>query len=286
MYLWIDGNPVLYQNVSSGTINLTEGEHDITAAWYHKNGAGSCQLYWAGSVERAIVPSSQLVPVAPRALPDGWANARSFDADANSLFSGDVKVNADGSLDFAQSGRGLFNDISGYNFLWQPVEGDFTLTAKVESLPVADHWLWRRAGLMVRSSLDATAMMNAYGVYLEDGDLYVVESRQKTTATAPSIATQAKVAGATLESYSATPTWVRLIREGNKFTCLYRLSAAGEWLKIYEYEDENGEYGKTVYAGLAAWGDGYGTGTAIPYYLWRFSNVKLSPTRGVILVVR
>ena len=129
-------------------------------------------------------------------------------------------------------------------------------------------------------------MMNAYGVYLEDGDLYVVESRQKTTATAPNIATQAKVAGATLDSYSATPTWVRLIREGNKFTCLYKLSAAGEWLKIYEYEDVSGEYGETVYAGLAAWGDGYGSGTAIPYYLWRFSNVRLRRTKGFCLIFR
>ena len=286
MYLWIDGNPVLYQDVSSGTVSLAAGEHDITATWCHKNHVGSCRLYWGGSVAHALVPSSQLVPVVPRALPNGWTNARSFDADANSPFSGDVKVNADGSLDFAQSGRGLIHDISGYNFLWQPVEGDFTLTAKVESLPVANQWLWRRAGLMVRSSLDATAMMNAYGVYLEEGDLYFVESRQKTTVTAPSIATQAKVAGATLESYSATPTWVRLIRQGNKFTCLYRLSAAGEWLKIYEYEDTNGEYGETVYAGLAAWGDGYGSGTAIPYYLWRFSDIRCHEMKGTRITVR
>ena len=286
MYLWIDGNPVLYQGVSGGTINLTAGEHDITAAWYHKNGAGSCRLYWGGSVARAIVPSSQLVPVAPRALPERWTNARSFDADANSLYSGDVKVNADGSLDFAQSGRGLFDYNSGYNFLWQPMKGNFTLTAKVESLPVASQWLWRRAGLMVRSSLDATAMMNAYGVYLEEGDLYCVESRQKTTATDPNIATQAKVAGATLGSYSATPTWVRLIREGNKFTCLYRLSVAGEWLKVYEYEDTNGEYGETVYAGLAAWGDGDGSSTAIPYYLWRFSDIRCHEMKGTRIILR
>ena len=156
MYLWIDGNPVLYRGVPSGSINLTAGEHDLTATWYHRDGMGSCRLYWSGSVERAVIPVSQLVPVAPRALPDGWANARSFDADANSLYSGNVIVNADGSLDFAQGGRGLFNDISGYNFLWQSVKGDFTLTVQVESLPAASQWLWRRAGLMVRSTLDAT----------------------------------------------------------------------------------------------------------------------------------
>ena len=292
LYLWIDGYPVLYHDASSGTINLTAGEHDVTATWHHGDDIGSCRLYWSGSVRRAVIPASQLVPAAPRALPSGWTNARSFDADANSPYSGNVIVNTDGSLDFAQSGRGLFYGISGYNFLWQPVKGDFTLTAKVESLPVANQWLWRRAGLMVRSSLDATAMMNAYGVYLEDLnndgllDSYGVESRHKTTSSAPDIVTQAKVAGETLEAYSATPTWVRLIRQGNKFTCLYRLSAAGEWLKLYEYEDVNGEYGKTVYAGLAAWGDAYGLSTAIPYYLWRFSKVKCHNQRGLVFVVQ
>ena len=123
-------------------------------------------------------------------------------------------------------------------------------------------------------------------MYREEGDLYVVQGRQKTTATAPDIATQEKVAGAALDSYAETPTWVRLIREGNKFTCLYKLSASGEWLKIYEYEDENGEYGKTVYVGLAAWGDGYGSDTAIPYYLWRFSNVRLHLLKGTRIIIR
>ena len=119
-----------------------------------------------------------------------------------------------------------------------------------------------------------------------EGNSCPLQSRQKTTATAPYIATQEKVAGATLDPYARTPTWVRLIREDNKFTCLYRLSAEGEWLKVYEYEDTNGEYGETVYAGLAAWGDGDGASTAIPYYLWRFSNVRLRARKGFVLIFR
>ncbi|MBR2839319.1 MAG: hypothetical protein IKE55_11075, partial [Kiritimatiellae bacterium] len=286
VYLWIDGNPVLYYGASRGTINLTVGEHDVTATWHHRDGMGSCRLYWGGSVGRSVIPVSQLVPVAPRALPDGWTNARSFDSDTNSQYSGNVVVNADGSFDFAQSGRGLFGYYSGYNFLWQPVKGDFTLTAKVESLPVAGQWLWRRAGLMVRSSLDASAMMSAYGVYLEDGGLYVVHGRHKTSETAPNIDDQGMVAGTELDPYAATPTWVRLIREGNSFTCQYRFSTSGEWLNVYEYEDVNGEYGETVYAGLAAWGDGDGSSTAIPYYLWRFSKARLRTQEGTRVIFR
>ena len=290
IYLWIDGNPVLYHGASRGTMNLTAGEHDVTAAWRHGDGMGSCRLYWSGSVERAVIPASQLVPVAPRALPDGWTNARSFDADAGSPYFGNVTVNANGSLDFAHGGRGIFSDgygggANGYNFLWQPVKGDFTLTAKMVSLPVASQRFWRRAGLMVRSSLDASAMMNAYGVYLDEDDRFYVQSKQKT-ATDPNIVSQSAVAGADTGPYAATPIWVRLVREGNRFTCLFRSSGSGDWLKAYEYEDVNGEYGKTVYAGLVTWGDGYGSDTYVPCYPWRFSDVRLNQAKGFSIVVR
>ena len=285
VYLWIDGNPVLYHLASLGTIYLTEGDHDVTATWHHGTGMGSCRLYWSGSVERAAIPASQLVPVVPRALPDGWTNARSFDADASSPFSGDVKVNADGSLDFAHGGRGIFSGANGYNFLWQPAKGDFTLTARMESLPVASQSLWRRAGLMVRSSLDTSAMMSIYGVYRDEDDRFYVQSRQKT-ATDQSIVNQSAVAGAETGPYDATPTWVRLVREGNRFTCLFRFSDSGIWLKVYEYEDVNGEYGRTVYAGLATWGDGHGSDTYIPYFNWRFSNVRLNEEMGFTIILK
>ena len=289
IYLWIDGNPVLYHGAPRGTMNLTAGEHDVTAAWLHGDGMGSCRLYWSGSVERAVIPVSQLVPAVPRALPDGWMNARSFDADAGSPYFGNVTVNADGSLDFAHGGRGIFSDgygggANGYNFMWQPVKGDFTLTAKMESLPVASQRFWRRAGLMVRSSLDASAMMNVYGVYLDEDECFYVQSRQKT-ATDPNIVKQSAVAGAETGPYAATPIWARLIREGNKFTCLFRFSDAGNWLKVYEYEDVNGEYGKSVYAGLATWGDGYGNDTYVPYYPWRFSKFRLH-VPGTKIIIR
>ena len=290
LYLWIDDNPVLYHGASRGTMNLTAGEHDVTAAWRHGDGMGSCRLYWSGSVERAVIPASQLVPVVPRALPDGWTNARSFDADAEPPYFGNVTVNADGSLDFAHGGRGIFSDgygggANGYNFMWQPVKGNFTLTAKIVSLPVASQPFWRRAGLMVRSSLDTSAVMSVYGVYFDDDDRFHVQSKQKT-ATDPNIVSQSVVAGAEVGPYAATPIWVRLVREGNRFTCLFRSSGSGDWLKAYEYEDVNGEYGKTVYAGLATWGDGHGLDTYVPYYPWRFSDVRLYARQGMRIIIR
>lgn len=181
-YLWIDGNPVLYNGVQSGAANLTSGEHDITVKWFHKDGVGHCRILWGGCVTHQVIPATQLLPVPPKALPEGWVNARSFDVSAGSTWLGDVKANADGSFDVAHSGRDLSWGTVGYGFMWQEIKGDFTIMAKLESLPIAGSWSGRKAGLMVRSSLDAPAMMRAYGVK-RTGDKFYPLGVQKTSGT-------------------------------------------------------------------------------------------------------
>ena len=285
LYLWIDGNPVLYRNVASGTINLAVGEHDVTATWYHKDGAGNCRLLWGGCVTHEVIPATQFVPVPPRALPEKWANARSFDVSAGSLWSGDVKVNANGSFEVAQSGRDLSWGTIGYNFIWQPLKGDFTIEAKIESLPISGSWVGRKAGLMVRSSLDTTAMMRAYGVKRTGNNFYLV-GMHRTTATGQYVREDNKVSGAPLGSYAAAPTRVRLRRKGNVFTCQYKAAAVTRWTTHYEYEDVNNEYGETTYVGLAAWGEGEGPSTAVPYYLWRFSEIECHTPLGFVMIVK
>ena len=286
-YLWIDGVAVLYKGKANATQTLTAGEHDVTAMWYHKTGSGSCRILWGGCVTHEVIPSTQLIPVPPRTIPGEWAGARAFDASADSLFLADVKANADGSLDMAHSGRDLSWGTIGYNFLWKPVKGDFTLVAKVDCLPpTGDRWYGRKAGLMVRSSLDAAAMMRTYGIK-RTGDNFFVDGRHKTTATGQYVREHDKVAGAPIGSYPApASSWVRLRRRGNVFTAHYKCGQMANWALEYEYEDVNGEYGETTYVGLSAWGEGDGTYTTVPCYLWRFSEVSLTTPRGFIMVVR
>ena len=285
-YLWIDGNPVLYKDVQAGAANLAAGEHDITVKWLHKDGVGLCRILWGGCVTHEVIPATQLLPAPPRALPEGWVNARSFDASAGSAWLGDVKANVDGSFDVAHSGRDLSWGTIGYDFMWQEMKGDFTIAAKLESLAIDGAWTGRKAGLMVRSSLDATSKMRAYGVKRTGGKFYLV-GVQKTTGTEPYVREQDKVSGAPLSSYSASPTWVRLRRKGNVFTCDYKTAGTDQrWVTHYEYEDVNGEYGETAYVGLAAWGEGDGGYTAVPYYLWRFSDVRLKTPEGMAIYIR
>ena len=198
-----------------------------------------------------------------------------------------MKANADGTIDMAQSGRDLSWGNNGYNFLWKPVKGDFTLVAKVDCLPpTGDRWYGRKVGLMVRSSLDATAMMRAYGVK-RTGDNFFVDGRHKTTATGNAVREHDKVAGAPIGSYPApASSWVRLRRRGDVFTAHYKYGQMTKWALEYEYEDVNGEYGETTFVGLTSWGEGDGTYTTVPCYLWRFSDVSLTTPRGFTMIVR
>ncbi|MBR3221111.1 MAG: hypothetical protein IKF72_02680 [Kiritimatiellae bacterium] len=286
--LWIDGSPALHKTAASGTVALTAGEHDITVTWLHGSGSGHCSLLWGGIVPRGVIPSTQLVPVAPQALPEGWTNARLFARSESATCVGDVRVNGDGTLDFAYGGEDLSYSNNGYNFMWQAVKGDFTLKAVMQSLAWDNSWWGPKAGLMVRSSLDASSMMRVYGVKRSGGYLYVV-GRQKTLAAPSSIYEQKMIDGkeGSSISYAPTLTHAKLQRVGNTFTFFYRTSSAAPWTKLYEYEDTNGEYGETVYVGPAAFGEGAGTGNlAVPYYRWRFSNVQVRPIVGMKLIIR
>jgi len=286
--LWIDGSPVLHKTATSANLALTAGEHDVTVTWLHGSGTGNCSLLLGGAVPRNVIPSTQLVPVAPQALPDGWTSARLFARSDSATCVGDVHVNGDGTIDFAYGGEDLSYSYNGYNFMWQTVTGDFTLKAVIQSTPANNRWAGPKAGLMVRNSLDATSMMSAYGVK-RLYEYLVLVGRQRTSAAPGGIYPQTTVNGIAEGNiyYVSETAYVKLQRVGNTFSFFYKESASAPWTKLYEYEDTNGEYGETVYVGPAAFGNDAGGGDLdVPYYRWRFSDVKLSAPTGTVLVIR
>ena len=286
--LWIDGSPVLHKTATSGSLALTAGEHDVTVTWLHGSGTGRCSVLWGGAVPRGAIPSTQLVPVAPQALPEGWTTARLFARSDSATCVGDVRVNGDGTIDFAYGGEDLSYSYNGYNFMWQTVKGDFTLKAVIQSIPENNRWAGPKAGLMVRNSLDVTSMMSAYGVK-RLYEYLVLVGRQRTSAAPGGIYAQKTVDGVSEGNiyYVSETAYVQLQRVGNTFTFFYRESAAAPWTKLYEYTDENGEYGERVYVGPAVFGNDAGEGDlAVPYYRWRFSNVRLSTPKGAVLIIR
>ena len=179
--LWIDGKSILYrqsldgtaQTAPGGALALTAGEHDIVMTWFQTGGENLCRLYWSGPVARAVIPSSQLVPV-PAVLPEGWVGARTFNGAAAANNPGDVRFNSDGTIDLAYGGNDLFSAENGYNFLWKPMKGNFTCSARVAFTgQVINPNMAQKGGLMVRSALDAAAPFEACVIKMEGSHLRI-----------------------------------------------------------------------------------------------------------------
>ena len=294
--LWIDKTPTLYrkakastvQTTAPDTINLTAGKHDVVMTWFQKDGDNICRLYWSGAVEREIIPASQLVPVA-NALPEGWSGARTFSANSAVCPSGDVLFGNDGSIRFAYGGSDVANGENGYNYLWQPFDGNFVLTAKIES----DDWTYNRflgekCGLMVRSGLAVGDPFAACFLRWRDngdalmlGDKYRAANGEGISAIDDEFDTTAVGVG--------NVGWLRLTRKGNVFTFSYRgldgNGARTAWTDYCSITDSEGAYGRTVYVGLTSSGS-LAPFADVPFHNWKFSDVSLDRLSGSTLILR
>ncbi len=116
-------------------------------------------------------------------------------------------TNADGTVSATVKGSGydIWDTVDEFQFDYQPLAGDGTITARVASLQHTDDWA--KAGVMIREQL-TTGSTNAFvAVTPANG---VAFQRRTTTGSA---------SGYTAGPLSVTaPYWVRLNRSGNTFS--------------------------------------------------------------------
>ena len=295
--LWIDGKPVLWrqsldgtvQTAPGGALTLTAGEHDIVMTWFQTSGGNLCRLYWSGPVGgRKIIQSSQLVPV-PSALPEGWAGARTFNSVASANNPGDVRFNANGTIDLAYGGKDLYGSENGYNFLWQPVKGDFSCMTRIEAqLTMNVSSAAYKGGLMVRSALDAAAPFEACVIKKEGGHLCIGGKRCTARGNNPQDGGKyLDGANGWTERVSDDDTgcWLRMRREGNTITYAYRKDN-GVWKTVYSFDVSPDVYGETVYVGLTSTSYIGAEYSRTPTYDWRFTNANIRSILGSVLTVR
>jgi regulation of enolase protein 1 (concanavalin A-like superfamily) len=165
------------------------------------------------------------------AVPSPWAS-RDIGSPAIAGASSFDQASATFTIDAA--GADIWGTSDQFHFVYQPLAGDTVITARVDALAAVDSW--SKAGVMIRSSLNANAA-HAYAL-VAPGYGTIFQRRQS-------------VGGASVLSSGSgnavAPTWVRLARSGSTVTA--SLSSNGtSWTTI---GSDTIALGATAYVGLA-----------------------------------
>jgi len=181
--------------------------------------------------------------------------------------SGDIgAVHAAGafSLDqgvFTVSGDGvdIWDKADSFRYVFQPLNGDGTLTARVLKIKNTDQWA--KAGVMARESLEAGSRFAAVLVTPAQGITY--QFRDRAAAPASEVQHVPNL---------AAPYWIRLVRQGNAFTA-YSSANGTAWNKL---GTTTIAMGGQLYAGLAVCS--HKDGTLCPA---QFDNVTLQTNANI-----
>ncbi|MEY4245602.1 MAG: hypothetical protein RLZZ245_3187, partial [Verrucomicrobiota bacterium] len=167
------------------------------------------------SVSQVRFDNVSLVPLASQAAPgNSWVGA---DIGAPTL-AGSHSVS--GSVyNLSGSGADIFGVGDQFYDLSQLYSGDAQLTARVVSQDRSDPWA--KAGVMVRASTEANAANALMAVTPLNGMPFQVRQVTAGETTAENVGTAGFIA----------PHWVRLVREGNVFTC-YRSTDGATWTQL------------------------------------------------------
>ncbi len=162
------------------------------------------------------------------AVPSPWS-ARDIGsptpAGSSSYSSGVFSIDA--------GGADIWDTSDKFHFDYQPISGDVTITARVDSLTWADQW--SKSGVMIRASLAANSA-HAFALVSAGKGLAFQRRRQ-------SGGSSTNTPGASLHA----PYWVRLKRVGTQVTA-YVSSTGSSWTSL---GSDTIALGTTAYVGIA-----------------------------------
>lgn len=141
---------------------------------------------------------------------------------------------SNGGFSVVGSGNDIWDTSDAFRFLYVPVSGNFSITARVVSLQNTDPWA--KAGVMIRANLNA----NSPNVFMAvtPGNGVTFQTRSTAGGTSGFNNTTGLVA----------PYWVRLVRSGNTFTAFRSVNGAS-W--VQQGSAATISMASTVYVGLA-----------------------------------
>jgi regulation of enolase protein 1 (concanavalin A-like superfamily) len=126
---------------------------------------------------------------------------------------------ANGVFTVNGSGDDIYNSADAFQFVYESVTGNFTLTVEVTSQSPSDPWA--KAGVMARETTNSNSRY--FGAYVTPTASHGVDVQYRST-TGGSAVDLAEVSGPTV------PYWVRIVRRSNTFTA-YRSANGTTWTK-------------------------------------------------------
>ncbi len=206
------------------------------------NPTGSSKTYTVyrdgASVGTITVPAHQFYSTHtlggdPDPQPDPQVPAPWVSADIGAVSAAGSASYANGNFTIKASGDDIWGAADEFHYVYQTLDGDGEIVAKVNSLTNTDGWA--KAGVMIRESLQANAKNAMTAVTAQNGVAF-----QRRNATGGQ-ATHTGVGG------KAASVWLRLVRKGNVFTSSYSDSGTN-WTEI---GNESITMGSKVLVGLS-----------------------------------
>lgn len=195
-------------------------------------------LLLAACSQAPVNPETQIPPIEDdQEIPlSAWTSADIGDLN----HEGETTLDPQGSIIVTAGGTDVWGNSDSFHFLYQKLEGDVTLTARVSEVVAAHEWT--KAGLMVREGLNADAR-NAF-LLLTDSNGALFQRRQD-----PGGVTQDTLPdGYYARDYDAiAPWWLRIVRSGDTITA-FNSPDGEQWSQLGRYDVQLPE---EVYVGMA-----------------------------------
>lgn len=208
-------NGIQYSQIASWDKNTgtsyTDGNVNAGTPYYYK----VCATNAAGTGDYSNVVTATPTPVTA-ALPTGWGFA-----DVGSVGLAGRSTHSEGSRSFAVSGSGqdVGGSADGHGYAFVKVTGDATIVARLSNVNWDGSGTWRKAGLLMRETLNAGAKRTLVGV----GDNVYRHSR---------FGYRTSVNGGTSwtpgNDFTPIPIWFKLERTGNTFKA-YQSADGQDW---------------------------------------------------------
>ena len=164
------------------------------------------------------------------------------------------------------------------------------MTAKVHYLP-SSKTSGEKAGLMVRAGLATADPFESFMLRSNSNDIGLRSRRSVGGSVMEPLTVEALGSKKCWAVSTGSKTiYMKLKREGAKFTYSYRTSKTDPWTTAYEYTDVNGLYGDTVYVGPVAANVTVSNWNTSDYrhsrYAWRFSEIDIRPIMGLSIILK